>query len=57
MVLVSVAYPLVWVLLRTDPVPAPWWLYNGTYPLLLAAVPTLLSLWLMRRAARASAAG
>ena len=39
LVLLSVAYPLVWVLLRTDPVPTPWWLYNGAYPLLLAAVP------------------
>jgi hypothetical protein len=52
MVLASVAHPLVWVLLRTDPVPTPWWLYNGAYPLLLAAVPLLLSLYLMRRAAR-----
>jgi hypothetical protein len=52
MVLASVAYPLVWVLLRTDPLPTPWWLYNGAYPLLLAAVPLLLSLLLMRRAAR-----
>ena len=47
LVLLSVAYPLVWVLLRTDPVPTPWWLYNGAYPLLLAAVPTLLALTLM----------
>ena len=39
MVLASVAYPLVWVLLRTDPVPTPWWLYNGAYPLLLAVIP------------------
>jgi hypothetical protein len=57
MVLASVAYPLVWVLLRTDPLPTPWWLYNGAYPLLLAVVPLLLSLYLMRRAGRASAAG
>jgi hypothetical protein len=57
MVLASVAYPLVWVLLRTDPVPTPWWLYNGAYPLLLAAIPLLLALFLMRRAARVSAAG
>ena len=57
LVLLSVAYPLVWVLLRTDPIPTPWWLYNGTYPLLLAAVPTLLALYLMRRGARASPAG
>jgi hypothetical protein len=56
MVLASVAYPLVWVLLRTDPVPTPWWLYNGAYPLLLAAIPLLLALYLMRRAARVSAA-
>jgi hypothetical protein len=56
MVLASVAYPLVWVLLRTDPVPTPWWLYNGAYPLLLAAVPALLALHLMRRAARATPA-
>ena len=52
LVLASVAYPLVWVLLRTDPVPTPWWLYNGAYPLLLAAVPLLLAMTLMRRAAR-----
>jgi hypothetical protein len=51
-VLASVAYPLVWVLLRTDPLPTPWWLYNGAYPLLLAVVPTLLALFLVRRAAR-----
>jgi hypothetical protein len=52
LVLASVAYPLVWVLLRTDPIPTPWWFYNGAYPLLLAAVPTLLAMWLMRRGAR-----
>ena len=39
LVLASVAYPLVWVLLRTDPVPTPWWLYNGAYPLLLGRRP------------------
>lgn len=52
LVLTSVAYPLVWVTLRTDPVPTPWWLYNGAYPLLLAALPLLLALLLMRRAGR-----
>ena len=56
LVLASVAYPLVWVLLRTDPVPTPWWLYNGAYPLLPAAIPLLLALWIMRRAGRFSAA-
>jgi hypothetical protein len=56
MVLASVAYPLVWVLLRTDPIPTPWWLYNGAYPLLLAAIPALVALWLVRRAGRFSAA-
>ena len=56
LVLASVAYPLVWVLLRTDPVPTPWWLYNGAYPLLLAAIPLLLALWIVRRAGRFSAA-
>ncbi len=56
LVLTSVAYPLVWVTLRTDPVPTPWWLYNGAYPLLLAALPLLLALTLMLRAGRATAA-
>lgn len=54
--LTSVAYPLVWVLIRTDALLAPYWLYNGAYPLLLAAVPFVLALTLMRRAGRASAA-
>ena len=53
LVLASVAYPLVWVLLRTDgPLTCPYQLYNGAYPLLLAAVPLLLAMTLMRRAAR-----
>ena len=52
LVLTSVAYPLVWVTLRTDPVPTPWWLYNGAYPLLLAVLPLLLALVLMLRAGR-----
>ena len=57
LVLLSVAYPLAWVAIRTDPVPTPSWLYTGAYPLLLlAAVPALLALYLMRRAGRASAA-
>jgi hypothetical protein len=56
MVLASVAYPLVWVLIRTDPLPTPYWVYNGAYPLLLAAVPLLLAVALLRRAGRASAA-
>ena len=56
MVLASVAYPLVWVLLRTDPVPTPWWLHNGAYPLLLAAIPSLLAVYLARRASSARAA-
>jgi hypothetical protein len=50
--LASVAYPLVWVAIRTDPVPAPYWVYNGAYPLLLAVMPLLLALTLMRRAGR-----
>ena len=53
LVLTSVAYPLVWVTLRTDPVPTPWWLYNGAYPLLLAAL-LLLALTLMLRAGRST---
>jgi hypothetical protein len=58
LVLLSVAYPLTWVLIRTDgPVTVPYQVYNGAYPLLLAVVPTLLALYLMRRAGRASAAG
>jgi hypothetical protein len=52
LVLASVAYPLVWVLIRTDPLPTPYWVYNGGYPLLLAALPFLLALALVRRAAR-----
>jgi hypothetical protein len=32
----------------------PYQLYNGTYPLVLAGVPLLLALALMRRAARAA---
>jgi hypothetical protein len=52
MVLASVAYPLVWVLIRTDPLPTPYWVYNGAYPLLLAALPFLLAVALVRRAAR-----
>jgi hypothetical protein len=56
LVLLSVAYPLVWVAIRTEPVPTPYWLYNGGYPLLLAALPVLLALVLMRRAGRATAA-
>jgi hypothetical protein len=55
LVLTSVAYPLVWVALRTDGMPTPYWLYNGAYPLLLAAMPVLLALVLVRRAGRATA--
>jgi hypothetical protein len=54
--LASVAYPVVWVAIRTDPVPTPYWLYNGAYPLLLAALPALLALTLVRRAGRFTAA-
>jgi hypothetical protein len=53
LVLLSVAYPLAWVAIRTEgPLAFPYWAYNGAYPLLLAAVPLLLALTLMRRAAR-----
>lgn len=55
MVVASVAYPLVWVAIRTDPLPTPYWLYNGAYPLLLAAIPFLLALMLVRRAGRFTA--
>ena len=41
LVLASVAYPLVWVTIRTDQLPTPYWLYNGAYPLLLAVLPLL----------------
>jgi hypothetical protein len=54
--LASVAYPLVWVAIRTDPAPTPYWLYNGAYPLLLASIPFLLALTLVRRAGRFTAA-
>ncbi len=58
LVLLSVAYPVAWVAIRTEgPLDFPYQLYNGAYPLLLATIPLLLALWLMRRAARASAAG
>lgn len=50
LVLTSVAYPLVWVAIRTEHLPVPYWAYNGAYPLLLAALPLLLALTLMRRA-------
>lgn len=54
LVLLSVAYPLTWVAIRSDlPLTVPYQAYNGAYPLLLAAVPTLLALYLMRRAGRA----
>lgn len=52
LVLASVAYPLTWVLTRTEALNAPYWLLNGPYPLLLAALPALLALTLMRRAGR-----
>ncbi|HMJ96143.1 MAG TPA: hypothetical protein VK486_09835 [Thermoleophilaceae bacterium] len=56
LVLLSVAYPVAWVSIRTEgPVNFAYWWYNGAYPLLLAVVPTLLALYLMRRAGRASA--
>jgi hypothetical protein len=51
--LASVAYPLVWVVMRTEgPLNLPYQLYNGTYQLLLAGLPLLLALTLMRRGAR-----
>jgi hypothetical protein len=53
LVLLSVAYPLVWAVIRVElPLTVPYQLYNGAYPLLLAAVPLLLAMYLMRRAAR-----
>lgn len=57
LVLLSVAYPLTWVAIRTDlPLTLPYQVYNGAYPLLLAVVPTLLALYLMRRAGQANTA-
>jgi hypothetical protein len=56
LVLASVAYPLVWAVMRTELVTIPYWLYNGQYPLLLACAPLLVALALMRRAGWAAAA-
>jgi hypothetical protein len=56
MVLASVAYPLVWTAIRADTLPIPYQVYNGAYPLLLAALPLLLALTLVRRAGRFAAA-
>jgi hypothetical protein len=50
--LASVAYPLTWVATRTEALNVPYWLLNGSYPLLLAALPALLAIALMRRAGR-----
>ena len=52
LVLATVAYPLTWALTRTDALQTPYWLLNGPYPLLLAILPALLALALMRRAGR-----
>ena len=57
LVLLSVAYPLTWVAIREGPLDLPYQVYNGAYPLLVAVGPTLLALYLMRRAGRANAAG
>ena len=54
LVLASVAYPLTWVATRTEALQVPYWLLNGPYPLLLAVLPALLALALMRRAGRGS---
>lgn len=56
LVLASVAYPLTWVAIRTEALSVPYWLLNGSYPLLLTVVPALLALALVRRASRAHAA-
>jgi hypothetical protein len=47
-----VAYPLAWVVTRTDALGMPWWFLNPPYPQLLAALPALLALVLIRRAGR-----
>ena len=52
LVVASVAYPLAWVLARTEALGAPYWLLNPPYPLLLTALPALLALVLVRRAGR-----
>jgi hypothetical protein len=52
LVLASVAHPLVWVAIRWEQIPTPYWAYNGAYPLLLAVLPLLLALVLMRRPGR-----
>ena len=51
LVLASVAYPLVWALMRQDF--TPWWGYQLQYRVGLALLPLLLALALMRRAGRA----
>lgn len=55
LVLASVAYPFAWVVTRTEALNAPYWLLNPPYPLLLAALPALRALVLMRRAGRPQA--
>jgi hypothetical protein len=54
LVLVSVAYPAVWVSIRYLPVP--YWFYDARFVGLLAILPLLLALILMRRGARAERA-
>ena len=50
LVLASVAYPLVWVAIRHLPVP--YWFYDARFIGLLAALPLLVALIVMRRGAR-----
>jgi hypothetical protein len=52
LVVASVAYPLTFAATRTEALNAPYWLLNDPYPPLLAALPALLALALMRRAGR-----
>jgi hypothetical protein len=55
LVLASVAYPLAWVVTRTDALNWPYWFLNPPYPALLTALPVLLALALVRRSSRAGA--
>lgn len=52
LVLASIAYPVAWVITRTEAVGAPWWFLNPPYPQLLTLLPALLAFALIRRAGR-----
>ncbi|HEY4277090.1 MAG TPA: hypothetical protein VGM91_02660 [Conexibacter sp.] len=56
LVLASIAYPLTWVITRSETLKSPYWRLNGHLPLVLTVVPVLLALALVRRASRKHAA-